>query len=394
MAESTQRRRNRQKILEDLYVYAPASRIDIANRTHITPATVTTLTAAMLDAGEIAEDGEAAVKIGRPKVLLRLTAADEYYVGCELRAEAYTFVLTDATGKVVDHQATYFSRQFDPDESTVQTLTSALQAFLARHHDKHILAVGIAIPGHYESDTQRIASDHPHWSQFDFTSLNEAIDLPVYYENNVQAMAITERLFNSHQNDETFIFFHVALGVVCSTIYHGRIYGKHNPLVGEVAHMVVNTEGELCSCGRRGCLQTYSSENWIMRKARVLYQQADQTYLRQLAKTPAALTFDEVLQAYDLGDTGVMNILTNAIKYLAVAVTNFTLLIDAQRIILHGRIFERPALFRQLQQYLQTNQVTFATVTTRRLVVKPALLYDGAVGGAGLAIGRDRLGFA
>ena len=393
VTESSRRIQNRQRILENLYVYGPVSRVDIAKQTGITPATVSTMTAQMIDAGEVEEVGEETGTQGRPRILLQLTGGNVCYVGCELRAEAFTFVLIDAAGQILDKCATRFKQRFDAKEINIPALIKALKDFLAAHSEQNIVAIGMGIPGHYVTSTHHTASDHPLWSTFDFTAVNDAFDLPIYYENNVHSMAMTERLFNSHRNDETFIFFHVALGVVCSTVYHGRVYGRANPLVGEVAHMVVNTEGELCTCGRHGCLQTYCSENWIMRKARLLYKQADSTYLRQLAKDPETLTFEDVLQAYDLGDIGVMSILSTAIKYLAVAVTNFPLLIDAQRIILHGRIFERPALFTQLQQYLRTNQVMFATVTQKRLVVKPVSLFDGAVGAAGMAICRDRLGF-
>ena len=66
--------------------------------------------------------------------------------------------------------------------------------------------------------------------------------------------------------------------------------------------MTVQPDGELCECGKRGCLQTYASESWLIRKARLLYQSTPSTYLHQLVKNENEITLQTILNAYELGD--------------------------------------------------------------------------------------------
>lgn len=115
-------------------------------------------------------------------------------------------------------------------------------------------------------------------------------------------MTIAERIFRFDSTDSNFIFFHVGRGMFCSHMYQGELYGKENILVGEVGHTIVHSDGELCECGKRGCLQTYASEAWIIKKSQILYDNSETTYLRQLTPSRDGLTIEITLKAYRLGD--------------------------------------------------------------------------------------------
>lgn len=93
-------------------------------------------------------------------------------------------------------------------------------------------------------------------------------DKPLFFSNNVNCMAIGKRLFSRQQNDPNFAYFHFARGMHCSYIYDGNIYGKGNLMIGEIGHTVVSSEGEECSCGRKGCLQTFAGESWLIKKSK------------------------------------------------------------------------------------------------------------------------------
>mgnify|MGYP004707452529 FL=1 len=388
MFTSLKQMRLQHQILDTIYARGPISRIDIAHITGITPATVSILTGNMLTENYIEEIGEAAPKhqVGRKKVLLQIQSGHRYFIGCELGAEAFYFVLADQSGQIYAKSQHDFPTAFDAEENSPKVFVVALKSFLESHPEFPIMAIGIAIPGHYLKAKQRIASDHFHWMKFDLAPINRAFEIPIVYENNAHAMALTQRLLSSNQHDDNFIYLHVARGIFCSVGYHQRLYGRVNPLVGEIGHTVVNPEGELCECGRHGCLQTYASENTIIKKSQLLYRSAAHTFLRQLVTDEADISIDTVLQAYDLNDEGVRTLLDTAVKYLAAELNNLTLTIDAPRLILHGRLFDRPALFERLQQYLRENQFQFTSVTPKRLYVKPFTNFDSAMGGIGLAI--------
>jgi len=148
----------------------------------------------------------------------------------------------------------------------------------------------------------------------------------------------------------------------------------------------VNPDGEFCECGRRGCLQTYASEAWIIKKAQILYQNTASTYLHQLVADAEHITIEAIMQAFTMGDDGVITILTNAMKYLAIALNNLSVMIASKRIILHGQLFELAPLVKILNRFLAQNQFLINGVEVQPVSVKPYQLQDGAVAAAMLAV--------
>ena len=111
-------------------------------------------------------------------------------------------------------------------------------------------------------------------------------------------MTLAERLFSFNGTDDNFIFFHVGRGMFCSYMYNGELYAKDNFLVGEIGHIVVHPDGELCECGKRGCLQTYGSEAWIIKKSQILFDSSETTYLKQLVIDKDKIKIETILKAY------------------------------------------------------------------------------------------------
>lgn len=231
--------------------------------------------------------------------MLAIANGHAYYVGAELTARSYTFCITDDAGKAYVEKTVTANASYDPEVIRGDVFAASLRDFIADNASYRPVAVGIALPGHFVPETAKIATINPTWSEFKLQPTIDAIDLPLYFENNVHCMALTERLLGPDQTDDNFIFLHAARGLFASVMYRGHLYSPENALVGEIGHTIVNPNGELCDCGRHGCLQTYASQEWIVKKARLLYRNADHTFLRQLSPDVSQLDFETVLKAYE-----------------------------------------------------------------------------------------------
>ena len=201
-------------------------------------------------------------------------------------------------------------------------------------------------------------------------------------------MANAERLFSRNKVEDHFIFFHVGRGMFCSYTYEGNTYGENKFLVGEVGHIIAHPDGELCECGKRGCLQTFASEAWIIKKSRILYENSNTTFLRQLSPDKHSITIDTILRAFKMGDEGVTNILNNAIKYLSITINNLPILLDTNTIILHGELFNEPALTSLLSQNLNQNTNLLPFNHIWDLSFKPYSNINGALAACSLAISK------
>ncbi len=384
----------RHNILDKIYAKGPISRIDISKETGITPATVSEITGHFITDHLIHETGEVIpeeTKSGRKKISLDISAEHSFYIGTELSEKYLSFCLCDNKGTLYEKKvikATHTQHR-NLDEGV---FIDALQTFILHCHDYQPQAVGVALPGHFDQEQKRILTNNAFWKQFNLQRVMESIELPLYFDNNVQCMTNAQRLFSSENRDPNFIFFHVGRGMFCSCMYQGQLYGKENILVGEVGHTIVHPEGELCECGKRGCLQTYASEAWIINKSQLLFDNSDTTYLRQLATDRDNLTIDLILKTYKLGDEGVITILHNAIKYLAITINNLAMMIDSKKIFIHGELFNEGLLSDLLKEAIEKNTTILTTGETLEVELKEYSHLNGAIAACGLCVSETLLG--
>ncbi|MEG2291096.1 ROK family transcriptional regulator [Clostridium sp.] len=381
----------RSKILNKIYAKGPISRIDISKETGITPATVSELTGNMIQEKLIYELGEViskGSKSGRKKILLGVLSNHSFYIGSELSHKYISFCLTDNTGNILKEKTIQLENIDLNPTLTEEFYINSLKDFINSCNNCEVTGIGIAIPGHFNKDTSSIITNNPFWKNFNVKILLDNINLPIFFENNVKCMAIAERLFTSNSTDENFIFFHVGRGMFCSYIYNGELYAKNNCLVGEIGHIIVHPDGELCECGKRGCLQTYGSESWIIKKSKILYDNSEGTYLKQLVMDKNKITIETILKAYRLGDEGIINIINLAIKYLSITINNLSMMIDCNKIIIHGELFNEPLLVNLLKEYLNQNIRLLEIHNTKNIIVKSYNIYNGALAAVALCISK------
>ena len=379
------------QILKQVYTNGPISRVDIAHQTGITQAITGKIVGNLIDDGLVNEVGETTPTrpgSGRRRTLLALVGGRSYYVGSELSEWAFTFSLVDNAGNVVLQQ----HRDIDASRRGVfinaTNYRKLLIDFLAECADYHPVALGIALPGHFNAERNDIWSSHPLWREFDLKAATHDLPLPVFMENNVHTMAIAAHLVGKPHPGDNFTFFHVGRGIFSSYMHNGSIHGIDNYSVGEIGHTIVNPAGQLCECGRRGCLQTYSSEGSIIRHSQTLYRSTTQTYLRQIDNDASQITIQDVLRAYSLGDDGVTSILDNAMKYIAETINNLSIMLDSRHLVLHGRIFQPESLAKLLKGYLQQNAFLINGTTMQPVTIAPYGLNDGADAAAVMALER------
>lgn len=377
-------------ILDLLYSKGPLSRIDISKSLGITPATVSDLTQHLINDHLVCELGEDTdnTRVGRRKILLGLMSGHSYYLGVELFEHSFTLALSDNLNEILVEEAFTLAKT---DPVRHDFLVQTMKQFIKQHDDYPITSIGVAIPGHYDGSSSYILTNNHAWCDFSLDYLKEHLDYPVFFENNVNAMAICERLFGHDKTDANFLFLHFRRGIFCSYVYQGDLYARNNYFVGEIGHLVVNPFGEQCECGKVGCLQTYASQTWLLHKASLLLNSSANTYLKELVSTSNELSMDILLQAYHLGDSAVIQLLENAINFLAIALNNIIVTLDTDIIYLHGQLFDDEQLAALLLNKIREHDSEFISRQTIQKEIKPYSKLNGARAACALAISETLL---
>src|SRR5690606_2884026 len=89
--------------------------------------------------------------------------------------------------------------------------------------------------------------------------LQEHIGLPVWVDNDSSLIALAELRFGIGRSKQNVMVVNLGWGIGLGMILNGTIFRGHNGYAGEFSHIPITENGELCTCGKRGCLETEAS---------------------------------------------------------------------------------------------------------------------------------------
>lgn len=187
-----------------------------------------------------------------------------------------------------------------------------------------------------------IFSPHYNVKNFNLKSrLEEKFNLRVLVENDVRAMALTEKIFGLCKENHNFVVLNIEEGVGGSIYLNDMLYHGYGSMSGELGHMVVKRESfEICSCGKKGCLETEVSNRALIKKIfKQIRINGRYSSLKKILEN-RDIAIDDVITAYDDKDMLVLAVIGEAIQYVTYAIDMIISVINPEKIILYGDIFK------------------------------------------------------
>ena len=353
---------NHNLIKRFIYRNSPISRVEIAQQLGLTTATITGMVNPMISSGLLRETvapAEEAKSAGRPRMMLEFVPDAYYICGVDVGVYRTSYILTDIRGNIVAIQDT--NQPLDEYQVTLERLSQEIPDFLSEAGvpREKMLGVGICLPGMIDGNADKIYDIfYEGWTEHNLCAeLGQRLGLKVEVENNVRARAISAELFDRIVKAEPFAYFFVSFGVACQMIIDGKVLYGQSAAAGEIGHTVVQRNGPVCpTCGNRGCLEALTGERAILQQCRDIMVTDTPTVLRELCQDPKLLTMDQVLEAQEMGDKAIGNVIADAIEYLGIALANTINLISPRAVVLEGRILSTPKnqerMLRTVEQYM------------------------------------------
>ena len=169
--------------------------------------------------------------------------------------------------------------------------------------------------------------------------LRQHWDVPIFLGNDADCAALGEFYHYGGQEIESLILVTLGTGVGTGIIIHGRIWSGHNSCGGEGGHMVIVHDGDLCTCGRRGCWERYASANALIRQTRAAMEaHRDSAMWRMAGNDLEQVNGRTVFQAMDAGDAAAKAVVDQYIRYLSDGLVNLINLLQPDVICLGGGV--------------------------------------------------------
>ncbi len=235
---------------------AGISRLELAERTGLTPQAVSKITARLRAEGLAAEAGHRASTGGKPRTVLRLVPTAAYAVGVHLDRDELTTLLTDLSGTAV----TLRRRPLDLGAGAgpvLDAVTAEVRALLdAVPPGGTVLGAGVAMPGplDHRAGVPGRVTGFPEWDgQPVREELARRLGLPVVLDKDTNAAALGLALRPAAPG--SFAYVHLGTGLGAGLVLGGAPLRGDRTGAGELGHQTVQLDGPPCGCGGRGCLE-------------------------------------------------------------------------------------------------------------------------------------------
>ncbi len=314
---------NRALVLNSIRQHGSISRVDVSRRTGLSVGAVTALTRELVDSGLIYEKQEGDSRGGRPPILLALQPEGAYDVGAKLTEDHITFALTNLDADVIG-RLTLENPSVEP-EAVAQRMADGIHRLVAesRIQRSRLLGVGIGMAGIVDAETG-ICHTSPilGWANVPFADMVEQRTiLPVYLDNDVNTLTLVEKLYGAGVGSNHFLTITVGRGIGLGIVVNGQLYRGMGG-AGEFGHTVIDPHGYTCDCGKRGCLETFVGDPWLLRRA------AEQA--RHFN------TIDDLFHAAQAGDTVIVDLVRQAGATLGYGIAMLVNVLNPQLLIFSG----------------------------------------------------------
>ncbi|MFB6835502.1 ROK family protein [Streptomyces sp. NPDC056361] len=235
---------------------AGISRLELAERTGLTPQAVSKITARLRDEGLAAEAGHRASTGGKPRTVLRLVPTAAYAVAVHLDRDELTTLLTDLAGTAVSLRR----RPLDLGAGAgpvLDAVTEEVRALLAAvPPGGTVLGAGVAMPGplDHRAGVPGRVTGFPEWEGRPVRDeLTRRLGLPVVLDKDTNAAALGLALRPAAPG--SFAYVHLGTGLGAGLVLGGVPLRGDRTGAGELGHQTVQLDGPPCACGGRGCLE-------------------------------------------------------------------------------------------------------------------------------------------
>ncbi len=383
--------RNKRYILKTIYAGGEISRADLARHTDLTRTTVSSIVSELIKDGLVKEVGMGVSDGGKPPVILQIDDHGRHLIGIDLGSNHLLGGVTDLRGNILYRCELPMQ---DQDGEAALALVYDLVEMLLAATDQPILGIGIGTPGLIDARNGIIRQAvNLRWRDLPLRDLlMNRYNLPCYLSNDSHAAAVGEYIFGSSKRGKRHqVIVKAGRGISAGIMLDGQLYVGESSIAGEIGHITMIENGELCACGNTGCLETVVSTRVLVSTAREISWDNPDSPLHQYVDNSAAITTDIAYQAYKAGDRDLYQTMVEMGHYLGIAIANIVGLMNIESILIGGSLSQlgepfleiiRHEVYQRLNPNLPSQVIIEMCSLGKDIVIKgaAALLLTNEVG--------------
>lgn len=316
---------NQRRVIAAMRTLGTTTQATIARETALAPSTVSSIVHEMVTAGVLAMESSHG---GRRGQQVRFSDNAGFVVGLDVGHRHLAVAVADLNQDIKARERFDLPAGHNVDDvlgtadSTLDSLVRGLKVPRTK-----LLTAGLTLPAPVDLDGRVVSAGAilPAWADIDVSAAASArLGLPVAVENDANAGAVGEFVQGAGRGVANMAYIKVAHGVGAGLVLNGELFRGATGSAGELGHMTLDEQGEVCRCGNRGCLETFISSEAV---------------LRLLGHTRGhELTISDVVDSALAGDVGCARVIGDTGRTLGTTVANLCNIINPELVVVGGEL--------------------------------------------------------
>ena len=312
---------------------------DLGKEMNLSIPTVTKLVGELIDEGYVVDYGKLETSGGRRPNIYGLNQDSGYFLGIDMHYTGLSIGLINFNGTLVASEMN-IPFQVDNSRERFEELCTIIDRFIdsCKIPREKIINIGINIPGRVNTKTGQSYS----YFYFDERPLSELfterLGINATIDNDTRAMAYGEYLAGQVKGEKDIIYINVGWGLGMGMIINGELYYGKSGFSGEFGHYPTFDNETLCQCGKKGCLETEGSGQYIHRQFVEKLKEGDISILSERFKNGEELTIHDIIDAALEDDMTAIELIEDVGNTLGKALAGLINIFNPELVIIGGSV--------------------------------------------------------
>lgn len=328
------------EVLKGLFYKKRLSILELSKLTKKSVPLVTTIVNELISEGYLCEEGLAPSTGGRRPSIYLIKPNRNLYIVSVAVDQLFTRMTVYGFDRSVVLPVKTLAIQLADDQETIGKLVKFIKENIEQSNlnTDDIVGIGIGIPGFVNSEKKiypAIIANRLNINLKDYVA--KQFKFPVHVDNDSSLIAFAELKFGKGIDKSNILVLNVGWGTGLGMIINGVPFRGHSGYGGEFSHIPLSSSNDLCSCGKRGCIEVETSLAVIAKKAQAALDSGAKSSMERMFKDTSKHPGDHFLIAASEGDPLAVSLLFDAAFQLGKGVAMLLHIINPEKVIISGR---------------------------------------------------------
>ncbi len=321
-----------------IHQYGPIKKTDLIEKTKIKKTTLVRMIDELLRHKFIRENGFGESSVGRPPILYDVEPNCNYIIGIHISRMKTKIVLLDLRFNQLD-QMSFVMTSIHTPEFVMMKIESTIRTFMEIHRfdENMLLGIGLATNSPLNKEDGLILKTESllmaNWENIRIVDMiQEKFPVKILLEKSPNAAVIAEYHATDFMYKNILYCISGGWGIDCGVIMDGVILQNHYTSENSYGHMIIEVDGNICSCGKRGCIVAYTSFKGILdelKKENALLGSINDELFQKAS-------LNEMMEYFMQGDKHTADTILQSARYLGIGLSNLVNMFNPEVVILNG----------------------------------------------------------